>query len=338
MGNRIEEPVMADMLAGRVAPVHGRFEAFVDAKGNALQLPNFMATVAGIKPAMDDWVQTDRVEQFTEMARSFGLHVWEDVYFDPIERDEELRGIIGGQLLNTTKAKGFNLPPSSSAASLHVFLSKNVDHAREAYNSGWYPLIIGDRVMDVPLSDHIASGRAFGYPECCIEYFRKNDDWESQNIYYAAYVQSNRSFSALCNCLPKSTAFFYSYHLPCSFSCEATVRYASELRSFIVSEDSSYAGLIDYVIKQPVLVIAENCAYLIIGEIQSEHECKYTGAFFIGSEPAVDRYSGRLQRGNRFRVVENMILVYRGRTLVDIIETRADKFAPEIPFLLLWNT
>ena len=90
-------------------------------------------------------------------------------------------------------------------------------------------------------------------------------------------------------------------------------------------------------INLPVLVIAEDCFYLIVGQMQSEYECKYAQVFFIGHQPIADRHSRILQQGNLIRIIENKVLVYRGRQFVDVIETRADKFAPEIPFLITWD-
>ena len=333
---RSEATTMVSMLSSRAVPIGGRFEAFVEAKGNAIQLPNFMAVVAGIKPAMDDWVQHDRVEQYVAMAQEFGLQVREDVYFVPLEGDKELQGVIGRHLLNTTKARGFERPPSASTSQLHVFMSKDDKHVMKAYESGWYPLIIGDRVMNLPLSDHRAFGRALGYPDCCIEFFLKHNDWETQNTYYASYANSPKRLLSICNCLPKHTPFFYTYHMPCSFGCEATARYGTELRSFIASEESDYARLIDKVVNLPVLIFTEDCAYLIFGEMLNRNECKYVGVFFLGN-PGKNRYSKHLQQGNHLRIDENVVLVYSGARCVDVIETRADKSAPEIPFLLSWE-
>jgi hypothetical protein len=324
------------MLANRTAPVSGRFQAFVQAKGNAIQLPNFMAVVAGVKPSMDDWVRQDRVDQYLAMVREFGVQVWEDVYFDPIEHDQELQGVMGRHLLNTTKARGFERPPSTPGSLLHVFLSRDSKHLQGAYESGWYPLIIGNRVMNLPLSDHILLGQALGYPGCCVEFFRQHNDWETQNTYYSAYVNSNRRRLAICNCLPKHTPFYYTYHMPCSFGCEATARRATELRAFIASEDAGYVRLIDRVVNLPVLIFTEDCAYLIVGEMLNEHECTYTGVFFLGN-PGRDRYTKNLERGNRIRINENAVLVSRGAKCVEVIETRADKSAPEIPLIVSWN-
>ena len=337
MVSRSEATTIVSMLSARTAPIRGRFEAYVEAKGNAIQLPNFMAVVAGIKPGMDDWVRHDRVEQYFALAQEFGLQIWEDVYFVPVERDEELRGVIGRHLLNTTKARGFKRPPLGSTSQLHVFMSNEVKYVKEAYESGWYPLVIDDRVMNLPVSDHRAFGRAMGYPDCCIEFFRKHNDWETQNTYYATYTNSAKGLLSICNCLPKHTPFFYTYHMPCSFSCESTARYATKLRSFIASEEADYARLIDKVVDLPVLIFTEDCAYLIFGEMLSQNECKYSGVFFLGN-PGKDRYSKHLGRGSHLRIDENAVLVYSGARCVDVIETRADKSAPEIPFLLSWDS
>ena len=336
MVSRSEATAMISMLSARTVPIGGRFAAFIEAKGNAIQLPNFMAVVAGLKPAMDDWVGRNRVEQYVAVAKNFGLKVWEDVYFGPLESDEMLQGVIGRHLLNTTKARGFERSSSDSANQLHVFLSKENKYVKEAFESGWYPLIIDDRVVNLPLSDHRSFGLALGYPDCCIEFFRKHNDWETQNTYYATYSNSAKMLLSICNCIPKHTPLFYTYHMPCSFDCEPTVQLATKLRSFIATEEPDYARMIDKVLNSPVLAFSEDCAYLIVGEMPSENECNYSGVFFLGT-PGKDRYGNQLGRGNHLRIDENVVLVYKGKRCVDVVETRADKSAPEIPFLLSWD-
>ena len=93
---------------------------YVAIQGSA-QYPMFMAVALGIKPCFDDWIPVDRIEEFSDMCRTYNLHYETEVMFQTPNIDK--REIIGGKNITTTFAKAARFSERASGT-VHVFISK----------------------------------------------------------------------------------------------------------------------------------------------------------------------------------------------------------------------
>jgi hypothetical protein len=100
---------------------------FVQLKGHSTQLTMFMATVKGIKPAMDDWVSIDKYDEYLRICKRYGLIVKPDTIFNIVEGKDIPEGVVGKGNLTTTKAFGFPFNGVHKEGSVHLFISKSRD-------------------------------------------------------------------------------------------------------------------------------------------------------------------------------------------------------------------
>jgi hypothetical protein len=314
----------------------GRLAQFRKLKGSLHQLPTFLATAAGIKPAMDDWIPVQHLDEYVALACSSGLLIREDVMFEPLSEDENVAGIVGFDRLTTTYARGRTKQASqhSLACEAHVFLSRNRALLEEVYESGCYPLIAGDRAVVPPAIGAKRFGASLGYPSCCIKFFDMENDWGNRNHYHAIWKNSVSNASFICNHLLKNIGFSYVPFMPCAFSCKSTQEYAIAVRSEILTQDPGYCEIMDTILRKPFFVCSENRVYVLDGECRSTNEVCYSSVLYVGTEPRQDAYGSILGHGDELRIEENVVFVLRKGRLVSAFEVRQDSRPVERPFLV----
>ncbi len=305
---------------------------FIEIKGNSLQLVMYMAMVLGLKPLMDDWIEERQLKVFAKLCKKYGLHLKVDCLFKSVRKELIKDKIVGGQTLTSTVCYG--LPKGVDAkARVHVFISKDKNLLKRGM---WYPLIIKNRVVWPPRSDLLNYGFVLGYPDCCIKFFRKYNNWNYYSHLYQAYRKSRR-YSYLCSPLLKDEYHSYIYHMPCSFDCKKTIERASKLRKEIMKREPEFIKIMDERLKLPFLVFYEKKIYAFTGYLVSDKELRYSKVHFVNAEKERNSYMEKLLKGNRLKLNGGRIEVYSNNDNVEMIDASVGGFAPESPFLIKFN-
>jgi len=319
---------MENQLFNTYLPKHFCRE-FVEIKGNSLQLGMYMALVLGIKPLMDDWVPVGKLRQFKKICKEYGLKCREDIIFDNIAKDKLPANVLAAEYLTTTSAYGFPLG-SRKSGDVHLFISKDEAILRKGM---WYPVVIKDRVMFQPRIDTLKYGYALGYPECCIKFFRKYNNWLKYSYLYQAYLNTKGPPSFFCNPFLKDTSFSYIYHMPCSYSCRQTIKLASRLRRGINKMESGYVKIIDKLLKMPFLVFYEKKFYCFKGKLEG-NLLKYDKACFLFSRASENLFAADFDMADALELKGRRITLFRKNHILNIVDVFLNEFAPEYPFLI----
>ncbi len=301
---------------------------YVEIRGSSGLLGMFMSTVLGIKPLMDDWVPTNLVPDFKQMCKSYGLHTREDAIFLNASKKSLPDYCIGKD--NLTSTVSYGMPLESRVNGLvHIFISRN---AKMLPKGMWYPIIVKNRVILQPLADTLKYGYTLGYPECCIRYFRKFNDWSKYSFLYEIYVRSRGRFSFLCNPFLKDSLFSYIYHMPCTYSCAETIRLAGRLRKEIKKREPEYVTLTDHYLQLPFFVLYEKKIYCFDGRLNND-EIRYS-RFYTYEGMEEDEYSPYFKKADTLRLKGRYLTLLRRNKIQNRITIPFTKFAPEYPFLV----
>lgn len=307
---------------------------FVAAKGDSLQLTMIMATVAGLKPAMDDWVPVSKYDAYQKACRKYGLHLEADAVFQLTPTKNIPRNAVGREQLSTTKAFGSFYRKGLKKGAVHVFLSRSKNNLKKALANGWYPLIIKNRVVDRPLADTFRYGRCLGYPECCVRFFQGHNNWFRTSYLHEAFLNtSSQKTSFLCNPFNKDLTYSYIYHMPCSFRCPETIKWASCVREEIKSQEPGFARSIDFHLKRPYLVFYEQKYYAFDGAMKGQR-LFYKKATFTGGVKDNNPYERQLNSGDCLFIEDNHIVILKKGRAIERIRPSGKEFAPETPFLI----
>lgn len=302
---------------------------YAQIKGEISQLAMFMSTVLGIKPLMDDWIPLDKLKEFKKICKGYGLKVREGVIFRPAAKQGFSEDILGKDFLTTTKAYGYPLN-SGKKGQVHLFISKDKNLLRKAI---WYPVIIKKRVIFQPRMDNLKYGYALGYPECCINFFRKYNDWLKYSNLYQAYLNTESEPNFLCNPFLKDATFSYIYHMPCSYSCPATIKTAGKLRGEIKKREPEFVELSDKLLKMPFLVFYERKFYCFEGGLK-DNEIKYRKAYFAGPDNTLDTWGKYFEKADCLRLRGRRLSIFKKEKLIRRIDIELGNFAPEYPFMI----
>ncbi|MCF7916187.1 MAG: hypothetical protein K9L61_00225 [Candidatus Omnitrophica bacterium] len=305
---------------------------FIEIKGNPAQLMLFMALVLGLKPFMDIWIEKKRLKDFAKMCKNYGLYLKVDCLFKKVSQKKVKNKIIGGNTLTSTVCYG--LPEEvDSEDKAHVFVSKDKNLIKKGM---WYPVIIKDRVFWPPRADMLNYGYVLGYPDCCIKFFQKYNNWAFYSYLYQVY-RNSKKYSYLANPLLKDDYYSYIYHMPCSFGCKKTINYAKQLRKEIKKREPEFIKKVDGKLKLSFLVFYEKKIYAFKGKLLSKKELVYSEVYFVNAEPERNTYMEELVKGNRIKLNGKIVDVYRDKEKVSTIKTSKESFAPESPFLIKLN-
>lgn len=308
---------------------------FMEAKGNPGQIVMYMSLLLGYKPLLDDWVLKSRLQEFRKVCNKHGIYLREDIIFANIDKQNIKNKILGKETITTTSAYGFPLE-ADLEGKIHVFLSKN----KQLLNYGmWYPVIVKNRVMHQPRADGLRYGYILGYPECCIKFFRKYNDWQRYSYLYQIYKNSNRHkrYHFYCNPFLKDIVYSYIYHMSCSFWCKQTIKLVDCLRREIRKREPDFVTVIDRYLKLPFLVFYEHKFYAFEGKITDKDEISYSKVYFTSPNEANNIYQEVLSHGNRLKLMGRDIIIYKDKKIIDTISVPFTNYAPEYPYIIQFS-
>lgn len=300
---------------------------YVELKGHSGQLVNFMATVLGHKPLMDDWIERSKLDRYRDVCKQYGAHLEAESLFMPVGRERVPKDIVGGSSLTTTTAFGAPTDANGAAGHVHVFISRDPSILRHGM---WYPIIIRNRVIWPPRADLLSYGRYLGYPQCCIAFFRKYNNWTKYSFLYEILRRSTR-LHPWCNPLGKDITYSYIYHMPCSFHCEATIEMVRALRAAIAEREPDFVDALDWHLSLPTLVFRERKIYFFEGTANGQR-IHYTNARFDGLD--ADILGPYLGEGDSVEAEGQMVRVRKGDEILFEVPCTSTGFAPEIPFIV----
>lgn len=300
---------------------------YVDIKGSSSQLVNFMATVLGLKPLMDDWVHTSRWDAYQEMCRAHGLACRPDAVFLHVPKEDVPESVVGRETITTTSS--YAVPMEAGAEGhVHVFVSRDPDLLRHGM---WYSVIVRGRVIWPPRMDVLRYGHLLGYPDCCIRFFQAYNNWQKYSFLHEIRRRSSR-WHPWCNPLTKDLTYSYIYHMPCSFACPRTIEHVGRLRAAIAAREPELVATIDRHLSLPALVFRERKIYFFEGDVSGQR-VRYDAFLYEGGDPGEDACFDDLARGDTVEVTGTCVrITHEGRTVREIVP-RTTGFAPEIPFI-----
>lgn len=311
---------------------------FVELREHSGQLSMIMATIKGVKPAMDDWINIKIYQKYLKVCKKYGLLVRPDTIFDTVQKKEIPSTVIGRENLCTTTA--FGLPfnhPNVTKGSIHVFIAKKKENLERVFKNGWYPLIIKNRVINRPLIDAFKFGFNLGYPNCCIDFFRKYNNWYQFSFLYEAFRNTpSKNYHFFCNTFIKDMTYSYAYHMPCSYCCPETIKLVNEIRKAIKEEEPEFVEKIDKYLKFPLLVFYERKCYVFEGEIKNK-KLHYKNVYFISQMPENNLYERDIKNGDCLFLEDKDVIILKGGRLIKRIKWHEKNFASETPFLIQFS-
>jgi hypothetical protein len=316
-------PSLADLLR------NSRYEAYLDCAPTGVQLPTLIATVHGVKRAMDIWIPREGWTSFERLVRELDLQYYVDTYFD---RFSQAIQAVPKDRLTTTRASLSRTYDEGTEA--HVFLARDADALDAVVGAGWYPLVVDGHIVEKHLLDHDKFGEALGYPQCCQTFFRERNNWLYDNTYYAAYQRTTTAPQSLSNGFLRHTAFGLTPHMACSFACDATMSYSGRLRSIIAEECPAYAREIDRQLATPILCLSELGIFRFEGTMISPNAVHYEEVEPIHPTDVSNDLFQALARGDTCELEANVLRIFKsGRFLMGYV-ARADQYGPQLPFLI----
>lgn len=293
------------------------------------QIPLIMATVKGLKPLTDVWVEKSRYKEFEKVCRKYGLLYQPNVVFiKPTE--EQVKNAIDNYTLTTTKTLGIPFNHKTKEGSVHVFISKSKESIYNANRFGWYPIIINGRVINKPFMDHLRFGEALGYPDCCIDFFKEYNK-AGVSTPYETYKLTKEKFSYYCNNVLNFVSLSYIHHYTCSFNCKKTIKLAKKIEKVILEEEPEIVQRIRLESTRPFIVFGERNAYAFDGAAKNG-VISYKDVMFVGMTEH-NKYETVFKQGNKVIVKEDNIEVLSDERTVRIIQ----KPKPEDGFLLTFE-
>jgi hypothetical protein len=306
-----------------------RYARFLNCVPSGLQLPAFIATATGLKPAMDLWIAAPRLEAFRGLAAALGLVYAVDAVFD---RTDGQLDAIAPDRFTTTRASW--RPVASRDGELHIFVSRTAADRDRARASGWYPLVVNGRLLEKHPADHARFGEALGYPPCCVGFFTERNNWLSDNTPYAAAAASAAPGAWQANGLTRHTPAGLVAHLPCSYRCPATIADAERLWTCLRDVSVAYAEAIRELAIGYFLIVSEHQLYRLRDAQVSGEVVRYRAADAVNGASADTRLHRLLQRGDSCRLDGPCVLVERAGRGVGGYLARGDHHGPECPVML----
>jgi hypothetical protein len=311
-----------------------RYAELVEGSG---QLVPFLATCAGLKPAMDDWVPVANRDEYTELLDRLGLCWSIDASFEFMAGGVPPEPIVGAERLNTTRAFGYPPDRQRPGQRLHIFLARGRDELTRAEVDGWYPLVIGDRVVEKPWIDHYRFGAALGFPECCRRFFARHNDWWADNSLFQAWRRTDEP-TFLANSLLKYTGFSYAAYLPCAFDCPATVAYARRVRDLVHASCPSLGDYVDSLLRRVYLVLSEWEIYAFAGGRVDGDSLAYRDVALVPTDRPDAELFRLLGAGNRVELRDDVLVVFRDAEVAGAYPVDGARFGPQASFLVDFGT
>ncbi|MCX5700453.1 MAG: DUF483 domain-containing protein [Candidatus Omnitrophica bacterium] len=292
----------------------------------------YMSLVLGFKPLMDDWIPVKKLAEFRKACHKYKIYMREDVVFDHRKKNEIKSNVLGKDCLTTTCAQG--LPFKEGAGGfLHIFLSKDKNILKKGV---WYPLVIKNRVIFQPRIDNLKYGYVLGYPDCCVKFFSKFNNWKKYSFLYEAYKNTRNKPSFLCNPFLKATSFSYIFHMPCSYSCKNTISLVNNLRKEIKKKEPYFVALTDSYLKSVFLVFYEDKSYCFDGDLKDDL-LRYRTAYYTFPGKTKDIYGKNLKKADSLKLESRKLILYHRNKVNEIIDVPMNSTAPEFPFLIKFS-
>lgn len=287
---------------------------YVEIKRDSNQLMQFMATVLGIKKAYDDWFPLDKIDKIEGICKDYNLKYKFDWIFVP--KKEVSNVISGGERLPTTKMMGFPFEErfkDIENASVHVFFSKSKENLELSFKNGWYPLIIKNRAIHKPYIDILRFGYFLGYPNCCINFFRKYNNHLRYNYLFEVLNNTKTKPNIYCNPLLKDHTFSYIYHMPCSYDCKNTIAYVKSFREELERLEPKLVEKTDLMLAKPLFIFKEQNAYLFNGFVE-KNAINYSSFIFVGNNinETNPRFIDSLNKGDNIEIRNKDIIIHNG--------------------------
>ncbi len=310
---------------------------FVEIRRHSGQLVQIMATVMGLKPLMDDWIQARSIPRYKKLCKQYGLHLRLDAVFSYRRSKNDFSEVSGKELLTTTKAFGKPLSQCHPSDSIHVFISRSKNNLEQGFRYGWYPLAINKKIIDRPLIDGFKFGYYLGYPSCCVDFFQKHNNWSKYSHFYETFRNAtNKNFCYLNNPFLKDDTFSYIYHIPCSYNCSQTSMLGRKIRSAILKEEPGFIYLLDQYLCLPLLVFYERKAYLFSGSLKND-KLTYKGVCYVGQMRQNNLHENMLKKGDAVEIEGSTVIVLNRGRLTGKITCKTNGFAPEFPFFIQFH-
>lgn len=300
------------------------------------QYPMFLATALGIKPVFDDWIDIGKYSGFVEACRKYSLEVVPDVLFTEARSGKE--GIIGKESITTTyfTARPFSLDEKEGR--VHVFVSKDKGKAIEAKKFGWYPVVINNRSTNKLYVDHMRFGKCLGFPDCCIDFFRRYNNWSlysnpCETFKNTAAISGKAIGSYYCNNFLMDNTYSLIHHLPCSYRCQNTTELAGKIEQKIKEVEPDFAEKAMEMLKKPLLVFGERNFVIFDGNLKklngishiNYERCQY---FHNSARPEdIVDFAELLKEGNNIAISNDKIIINDDNSVLKIIEKKPEWFA-----------
>lgn len=313
-------------------PLEGLAREFAAARGGLGQLCQFLAVLGGARPTMDEWIPSARFEGFKRFAQSKGLVLRAESVFQPLA---DAPGVVGSGVLNTTRASGARVD-GSNEGSIHVFLGRRASDVDVALASGWYPLVIEERVTPKPWIDHIAFGQVLGYPSCCVTAFARNNNWYLDNSYAQAMRATRTRPLALSNTLLRQTPLSYANHIPCRFDCPETVAWSRRIRACLEELAPTLVPVVDELAAQHFLTLSEWEIFLLEEAelVEPGRRVRYRASFPFYSAAPNQWLESRLAECDELELDDGIVRFFRGGRVAAAYACRGDRFGPQVPLLI----
>ncbi len=196
-----------------------------------------LITKKGLRKATWQTIKKDRLIDFTEEMLNAGLFV------TPLFYVGNWQGYSHRLVKYRKGDKDFNVS---------VVVTKDIEIAREyakAFKSG----------------DHETQGKFLNFPECCRKFFSENFGDNPDPVFQAAENTKNSAFHSsfddnliqvrghpYSNPVLRYIGLRTSFHIPCSFNCEATIKVAQETMDLAEKTNKAMATLLKSLLSMPM--------------------------------------------------------------------------------------
>lgn len=307
---------------------------FFELRGSS-QYPMFIAAVLGLKPLFDDWVSVNNYSKYIDVCRKYGLLVETDMVFSRTNTSK--KDIVGGENINTTFFEGKKFADRKSDDEIHVFVSKDRNSLVEAKKFGWYPLVINNRSINRPYINGMHFGKCLGYPDCCIDFFRKYNNWHLYSCPYEIYkntkiIKGKAVGSYYCNSFLMDNTYSYIHHFPCSYRCRKTIDLGKEIEKKISEIEPEFIDKTKKLLKMPLLVFNEKNFIIFDGVLSKDgksYGLNYALSQYISNpfrpEETIDFYDS-IRDGSSILMQNNEIIVRSNSTVIKKIRKKPEWF------------
>lgn len=295
------------------------------------QYPMFVATALGVKPCYDDWVPIEKYNEFVQMCRGYGLFVEPDVIF--VKPSKAKEKIVGGENITTTFAEVAPFDKNVKQGKVHIFVAKSKEQVIETKKSGWYPGVINNRSINKPFMDHLRFGKNLGFPECCIDFFRRYNNWPLYSHPYESFkntplIKGKAGGSYLCNNFLMDNVYFFIHHIPCSYQCEATIKLAKKVEEKIREVEPEYIKKTIGLLKKPLLVFGERNFVIFDGKIENGAINYSDYKYFSNPAREEDKvpFSDVIKKGDKVLLDDKKLIVMKNNKILNRITGKKEWF------------